>query len=148
MQGPWAFTPFLKDDSVSIQDIIVSPLREPDRQTGHLYMYARPSDRAYLKIGNPNGAVEERLQQWVGKRRSTTILLYKVSYLMPNARRVEALIHTELAVQQRRESLCKRGYPRCKDQHIEWFETNRRTRLSSHQTAIGPQDVQPKYIRR
>jgi hypothetical protein len=106
----------------TLLSVLNNPLGPDESTPGYVYIFTRRSDEdlhsIYVKIGVTRN-VEDRLVEWRTKCRYKPHLEYKTARI-PNAMRVEALVHMELIESRRIERKCSG----CKTDHDEWFETN------------------------
>ena len=116
------FEPYPNKPERTLLSILNNPLGSDERTPGYVYIFTRRSDEdlhsLYVKIGVTRN-VEDRLVEWQVKCRYKPHLEYKTEHI-PNAMRVEALVHMELVESRRIERKCSG----CKKDHDEWFETN------------------------
>lgn len=107
----------------TLHSVITSELKESNVLSGHIYVFWRPEEPEYLKIGFTTGTFSDRLADLRRSCRSPTYeILYATGHI-PNARRVESLIHADLRPVRYIESRCK-GSPKCSNQHREWFKAS------------------------
>jgi T5orf172 domain len=92
-------------------------LTAAQKRIGKIYLFDRPSDPEYCKIGFTNKLVQERFKYLQQRCKYVPHLGHKVEDV-PNAKHV---VHIEL-MQYRRKERCCRHNPDCVRQHEEWFE--------------------------
>ena len=122
----WRFEHFSRKSRKSFEDLIHAPLGPSDRESGYLYAFTREGDEDYIKIGFSK-KLDSRPQQWSKDCKYDAIVIphSRATNVVPNANRVEKLIHMDLELQsaRRRESKCRTN-PECKRRHREWFEVS------------------------
>jgi hypothetical protein len=116
------FEPYPNKLKRTLLSVLNNPLGPDESTPGYVYIFTRRSGddlhSPYVKIGVTRN-VEDRLVEWQTKCHYKPHLEYKTARI-PNAMRVEALVHTELVESRRMERKCSG----CKKDHDEWFETN------------------------
>lgn len=105
----------------SLMDVVVAPLKPQENKAGFVYAYEVEGNNGFVKIGHTTRSIDTRRMEWdEGCNRKATIL-YPVEpdqfVRVPNAGRIEALCHAELA--ESRVIIYCHG---CLKQHTEWFE--------------------------
>lgn len=106
----------------TLLSVLTTPLGTDERQEGHVYIFTRRSDEdshgLYVKIG-VSVNVANRLKSRKSQCKYKPHLEYETA-LIPNAMRVELLVHTELFDCRYRENQCSG----CGSTHDEWFKTD------------------------
>jgi hypothetical protein len=114
------FEPYPKDLKRTLLSVLTTPLGKDERQSGHVYIFTRRSDEdshgLYVKIG-VSGNVANRLKNRKTQCKYKPHLEYQTASI-PNAMRVELLVHTELFDRRYRENQCSG----CGGTHDEWFK--------------------------
>ncbi|KAJ1323497.1 GIY-YIG nuclease family protein [Microdochium nivale] len=115
------------DPTETVATKLRQSIESGDPQSGHVYIYHRDSSPGYVKIGyTASSTVEERLEQW-SKCGYEPRLVYSTDEnkkKVPFPKRVETLVHYELAKEWRAERMCKMSS--CKKSHREWFEVSQK----------------------
>ena len=121
--GSWSFLPFVRGLEKTLGDAIWAPLTKEDRKAGSVYAFTREGDETYVKIGYTSDSVANRQTSWERQCGYKPVEVWKSEATVPNARRVEALVHTDLELRsfRRIEKWCRTN-PECSKSHIEWFE--------------------------
>ena len=116
------FEPYPKRHKRTLLDILNTPLGENESKSGYVYIFTRRSDEdthsLYIKIGVAKH-VGDRFEGWKTKCHYKPHLEYHTARI-PNAMRVELLIHTELIESRYIEQRCSG----CSGMHDEWFKTD------------------------
>ena len=116
------FEPYPNKHKRTLLDILNTPLGENESNSGYVYIFTRRSDEdthsLYVKIGVAKH-VGERFEGWKTKCHYKPHLEYHTARI-PNAMRVELLIHTELIERRYIEQRCSG----CSGTHDEWFKTD------------------------
>ena len=116
------FEPYPNRLKRTLLSVLNNPLGPGEKTPGYVYIFTRRSDgdlhNPYVKIGVTSN-VEGRLVGWQNQCHYKPHLKYKTAQI-PNAMRVEALVHAELVESRRIERKCSG----CKGDHDEWFEAN------------------------
>jgi T5orf172 domain len=106
----------------TLLSVLTTPLGTDERQDGHVYIFTRRSNEdshgLYVKIG-VSVNVTDRLRDRKVQCKYKPHLEYQ-TVLIPNAMRVELLVHTELFDCRYRENQCSG----CGGAHDEWFKTD------------------------
>ncbi|KAL4978465.1 meiotically up-regulated gene 113-domain-containing protein [Aspergillus desertorum] len=106
-----------------IQRVLVMPLGKREQEHGYVYAYEVEGHKGFVKIGFTSQTVEERLERWEFNCNRALKCLYPNSpdntMIVPNAHRVEKLCHAEL-----RNHMVRIYCDRCRQHHLEWFETS------------------------
>jgi hypothetical protein len=106
----------------TLLSVLTTPLGTDERQPGHVYIFTRRSNEdshgLYVKIG-VSVNVTNRLKNRKSQCKYKPHLEYQ-TVLIPNAMRVELLVHTELFDCRYRENQCSG----CGGAHDEWFKTD------------------------
>jgi hypothetical protein len=114
------FEPYPKELQRTLLSVLATPLGTDESQPGHVYIFTRRSGEGshdlYVKIG-VSVNVANRLKNRKTQCKYEPHLEYQ-SALIPNAMRVELLVHTELFDCRHRESQCSG----CGGAHDEWFK--------------------------
>lgn len=110
------------DTPANINTLIIRKMKQQlaaaDRDGGYIFIYSRPQNPGFVKIGY-SSFPERRLLQWAALCGQEPVLRY-TSPFISNARRAEQLIFLELSSARRRER-CMNGRG-CGREHREWFE--------------------------
>ncbi|KAI9743447.1 MAG: hypothetical protein M1818_002759 [Claussenomyces sp. TS43310] len=116
----------IADNSVAyelVRSAMLKPLDKKDQEHGFIYLYEVEGNSGFVKLGYTTRSLEIRHQEWDFDCNRAVKVLYPIpsggATVVPNARRVEALCHAELAYRKIR--IYCRG---CLKQHIEWFESS------------------------
>ncbi len=119
----WSFQPYIRKSQKTLEEVIWAPLGTQDRDPGHLYAFTRAGDERYIKIGYTADIVASRMEGWGNDCKYTPIVRHESQAMVPNAKRVEKLVHTDLELRslRRRESWCRTN-TECSKSHGEWFE--------------------------
>ena len=120
------FEPYPNKQKRSLLDVLNTPLGKNERNYGYVYIFTRHSGGAeednthslYVKIGVAKH-VGSRFEGWKSKCRYKPHLEYHTTRI-PNAMRVELLVHTELIAMRQIEQRCSG----CSGRHDEWFKTD------------------------
>lgn len=104
-----------------IKDKVLQKLDWNEQSPGYVYVYEVEGNPGLVKIGYTTRTLEQRHGEWEFDCNRKLRMLYPLnsgqSKVVRNARRVEALVHAELA--HRKIVIYCSG---CLKQHIEWFE--------------------------
>lgn len=99
-------------------------LTERDLESGYIYAFTRLSSPGYVKIGLSTRTVEVRLKEWERQcKYSPYQETPKYGRWAPFVAQVERLIHAELSLHRRKESVCNGGAG-CPKVHHEWVEVD------------------------
>jgi hypothetical protein len=116
------FEPYSGSGKTTPLSVLSNPLGAKERTPGHVYIFTRRSNNdshsLYVKIGAAKD-VKDRLAIWQTKCGYRPHWEYETAEI-PNALRVEALVHMELINYRRIERKCSG----CAEDHKEWFETD------------------------
>ena len=116
------FEPYPNKSRRSLLDVLNTPLGKKEREPGYVYIFTRRSAEdthsLYVKIGFTKH-VGDRFEGWKTKCHYKPHLEYHTTRI-PNAMRVELLIHTELIASRYIEQQCSG----CDGKHDEWFKTD------------------------
>lgn len=119
------FLPFTNQNTQRMMkkmfDAISRPLSERDQKFGYIYSFQR-EDWGYIKIGVTCKDAKKRVKMWGKSCNYEPKSLLEIA--VPQAFRVERLIHLELENERCRENLvnglCNNGTG-CPKKHTEWF---------------------------
>jgi hypothetical protein len=136
------FEPYPIDARQSLLSVLNRPLGKNESKSGQIYIFSRPSPdethRHYVKIGVAED-VTGRLKEWQNRCHYEPHLEHE-TVLIPNAMRVELLVHTEFIRKRRIERLCSG----CGGNHDEWIMIDAATAISVvNRWAKWMQDCQP-----
>jgi T5orf172 domain len=94
-----------------------------DRKPGHIYAFTREDGESHIKIGYTTDSVTSRMAGWRKSCNYEPIILRGSESKVPNAKRIETLIHMDLELRslRRREAWCRTN-KKCRRSHGEWFE--------------------------
>jgi hypothetical protein len=102
------FEPYPKELKRTLLSVLTTPLGKDESQPGYVYIFTRRSDEdshsLYIKIG-VSGNVTNRLKNRKTQCKYIPHLEYQTAWI-PNAMRVELLVHTELFDLRYRENQC------------------------------------------
>jgi len=105
----------------AIRRKLTEPLTPSLQDSGFIYAYWYPQEFGYVKVGWTRRDVETRLKEWESQCRHAAENIYQseqeVGRRVPNAHRVEALVHAEL----KDVRLLQRNCQVCHRNHIEWL---------------------------
>lgn len=110
------------NSSSEVGEVARKPLNPKldELKDGYLYVFGVEGNPDFVKIGYTTRDIEKRHKEWKDDYNRPPQHIYpdlKTCQIVPNARRVERLVHTELKLCNVRISC--HG---CQTQHIEWFE--------------------------
>jgi hypothetical protein len=119
---PWSFTPRRRPAEKTMLKTLTDPISLYSSQVGVIYLYTRPSDPGYIKLGCTTRTTTVRLGEWEKSCGYKPLLLYATEPV-PNVRRLESLLKKELSLQGRgrQETYCKHN-KYCQKNHTEWFQ--------------------------
>ena len=98
--------------------IITTPLSPSEKREGCIYVFQRKEVFGLCRVGYTTHNVHQRRRQFSEHCRQSQQILYQRQ--VRNVRRVEALIHIELAGHRQVEKVCNLGNG-CRCAHREWF---------------------------
>ncbi|ETN45138.1 uncharacterized protein HMPREF1541_10015 [Cyphellophora europaea CBS 101466] len=111
---------------IDLRRMVTTEISSSEVSNGHIYAFRCPDDTKHIKIGWTRTTVVERLYSTRQRCKISTKLLFETKTAIPNARRIEDLIHWELQSRgfRRRNNQCKKRQEAetCKAVHGEWFE--------------------------
>lgn len=108
------FVPYPSRPKDDLKGVLTSNLSKSDMQRGNVYAFSWPAAPGYIKIGKSRN-VGERLSAWE-KCHPGAILIYSIT--VPQAKRVERLIHLEMSRERHQIIMCSS----CGRTHYEWFK--------------------------
>jgi T5orf172 domain len=119
---PWSFTPRRRPAEKTMLKTLTDPISLYSSQVGVIYLYTRPSDPGYIKLGCTTRSTTVRMGEWEKSCGYKPVLLYATEPV-PNVRRLESLLKKELSLQGRgrQETYCKHN-KYCRKNHTEWFQ--------------------------
>ena len=100
-----------------VQEKLKEPLKVPELNYGHVYVYEVEGNKGFVKIGYTTKSIEDRLADWKTQCDRVPKLLYplKPTAKIPHANRVEGLCLAELKYANR-TVICEA----CPRRHVEW----------------------------
>ena len=106
---------------IPLATLIHQQLLDGNAASGYIYVYTKGEARGFVKIGYTTQRAEERLRQWTCTCGQIATVQY-VSSWVPNAKRVERLVHVDLQLAGKRFE--EKNCTGCSDDHNEWFNIN------------------------
>ncbi|KAI6380921.1 hypothetical protein MCOR25_001447 [Pyricularia grisea] len=114
------FVEYHAESRNNVASVFSRPLgKGRDMECGWVYAFARSSSPGHVKIGWTGKSVVQRLEAWA-KCGCLPQLVHSTDAIQ-HSYRLEALVHSELARERRKEQRCEP----CNKDHIEWFEISR-----------------------
>jgi hypothetical protein len=108
------FVPYYSMPKDNVEGVLTSDLSKSDMRPSNVYAFSWPTAPGYIKIGESKN-VRERLQAWQSCHPGAALIH---SIAVPQAKRVERLIHLEMSRERHQIILCSR----CSRTHYEWFK--------------------------
>ena len=99
-----------------IETLLLRDLKPSEQAPGYIYMYWRPGDFGYLKIGRTKGLPEKRFKRWEKQCKCLVEDANRHSRYVQHVALVEKLIQAELRDRRVKEVNCV-----CGIFHVEWF---------------------------
>ena len=102
-----------------VRDKMMEPLKEPELDDGHVYVYEVEGNKGFVKIGFTTKTIKERSAEWKSQCDRAPRVLYPLGHAkkIRHANRVEALCLAELKYRNI-TVICEA----CPKRHIEWVE--------------------------
>lgn len=116
------FTPsqLVHHTNTALLSILARPLTTMAKKDGCVYIFTRPMDPSYVKIGFTKHSGMARTKAWAKSCCYAAHLEYDTE-LIPHAWLVERLVQEELKQYRRKEPRCK-WKALCPTKHQEWYE--------------------------